>query len=229
MNHETASVISEQENYVLRALADVRKLVFYKLGSKHRDSAEDLLQRVFCKIWAWKIRHDKTLEYDDWQRVTKTVVYREISEFFGEKYTKDIVFSQMDTNLREALFETQSFENALAGNTRAEVDSLLYIFWKRAQILTLRQRYAFVLGSEDFLVEFINTGYCGFKELAAYFEVTEEIFANILDFIPLSERQIGELLSAKLKESVTSQQIWEARAKAKARLAGFFKQPTTNE
>ena len=41
---------SIQESYVLQALAYVRKLVFYKLSSAHRDSAEDLMQRVFCKI-----------------------------------------------------------------------------------------------------------------------------------------------------------------------------------
>ncbi len=75
-------------------------------------------------------------------------------------------------------------------------------------------------------MEFIDAGFCSFKELAAYFEVSEEILSDIMDFLPLSDGHIGELLAAKLNESVTPQQIWEARAKAKARLSRFLKQPT---
>lgn len=226
MNNEITPVSSVQERYVLQALGDVRKLVFYKLGSAHRDAAEDLMQRVFCKIWAWKIRHDKVLEYEDWRKVTKTVVYREISEYFSEKYTKDVILSQTDAALSEIIFSTECAECRLAGNTQAEADSLLLSLWKRAQILTLRQRYTFVLYNETFLIEFINSRVCGFRELAAYFEVTEEILSDILVFFPLSDGKIGELLRAKLNEDISLRQIWEARAKAKARLAGFSKQPT---
>ena len=225
MNNGNPSVSSVQENYVLKALSDVRKLVFYKLSSVHKDSAEDLMQRVFCKIWSWRVRHNKTLEYEEWRKITKTIADREISEFFSEKYTKDVLFSQADADLWEALFINVSFKTSLEGNTRAEIDSLLLSIWKAAQNLTLRQRYAFVLQSDCFLIEFINTGYCTFEELAAYFKVPEEIFLDIMNFLPLSDEQIGELLTAKLNESVTSEQIWQARAKAKARLIKFLKQP----
>ena len=120
----------------------------------------------------------------------------------------------------------QPFGKSMEGNTRVEVDSLLFSIWKALQTFSLRQRYAFVLGSNDFLAEFINTGYCNFEELAAYFDVSEEILSDIINFIPLSDEQIGELLSAKLNESVSSQRIWEARAKAKVRLFRCIKQPT---
>ena len=228
MNNANLSISpSSQENYVLQALADVRKLVFYKLSSPaHRASAEDLMQRVFCKIWAWKIRYNKVLEYDDWRKITKTIAYHEINDFFSEKYTKDVLFSQMDIDLWEEFFITQSFKNSLEGNTRAEIDSLLYSIWNAAKTLSLRQRYAFLFGSCDFLTEFINSGYCNFEELASYFDVTQDILSDIMNFIPLSDGQIGELLSARLGESVSSQQIWEARAKAKARLFRCIKQPT---
>jgi DNA-directed RNA polymerase specialized sigma24 family protein len=217
---------SVQESYVLQALADVRKLVFYKLTSAHKDSAEDLLQRIFCKIWLWKTRHNKVLDYEDWRKVTKTIADREIGAYFADKYTKVVLFSQMEADFWDGFSMAVSFKNNLEGNTRAEIDSLLLSIWRASQILTLRQKYSFILHSENFLIEFINTGFCSLEELAVYFEVSNEIFSDIMNFIPLSDRQIGELLEAKLNESVTSQQIWEARAKAKARLLRQMKQPT---
>jgi hypothetical protein len=225
-NRDLSALSSIQENYVLQALADVRKLIFYKLTSIHRDSAEDLMQRVFCKIWSWKTRYNKTLEFDDWKKLTKTVVYREISEFFGEKYTHDVLFSQLDIDHWEEFFKLQSFKNSIEGNTRTETDSLILSFWNAAQILSLRQRYAFVLCNENFLIEFINSGYCKFEELASYFDLRPEIFSGIMELIPLSESEIGELLSEKLNVSVTADQIWQARSKAKARLIQHLKQLT---
>ena len=224
MKEENAPLAFLQEQYILDALADVRKLVFYKLSASHRDSAEDIIQRVFCKLWAWKTRHNKILEFEDWQKITRKAVYSEIAEYFTEKYSRDIVFSQAHSDLRETLFTLSSSHLSLEGNSQIEVNSLLFSIWKAARILSLRQRYVFFLQSEDFLFEFINSGSHIVKEFSAFFDLTEKEIATVLRLVPLTDKQLGELLAAKLGETISLQQIWEAKTKARVKLFKAIKE-----
>lgn len=227
MNNETTPASHAQERYMLESLAGVRKLVLFKLGSSHRDAAEDLMHRIFYKLWSWKTRRGKVLERGEWQRLTRTAARSEINEYFSEKYRKDILFSQMDEQSRETVFGIKSTN--IVVEDLADVRSALIRIWEAAQILTLRQRYAFVLQSDDFLLEFTAAGFCSRWELAAYFELGEDEMTDLLRLLPLSDGQIGELLEAKLNESILPQHIWEARSKAKSKLAKAFKQIETKE
>jgi DNA-directed RNA polymerase specialized sigma24 family protein len=219
MHDPNSQTTCGQETYVLQALADVRKLIYYKLGSSHQHAGEDLAQRVFCKLWTWRSKRDVVLAGSEWHNLAKRVVTTEIAEYFSEKYTKDIVFSQGETDLRESVYSKPSSSEYIEGNTNAETHSLLAAIWKKCGILSLRQRYAFVLQTGDFLIEFIAAGICRRSCLAEYFELTEDEITELLGFFPLSDDQIIQLIAAKTGTEITTQQLWEARAKAKAKLA----------
>ncbi len=105
------------------------------------------------------------------------------------------------------------------GSSAIETRSLLLLVWKAAQNLTLRQKYAFMLHNPDFVVDFIVAGCCSMEELTDYFEVTIDELLVILESDPLPDKTIAEILEKKLGQKVFPKSIWEARGKAKAKIA----------
>lgn len=219
----SANSSSVQENFILQALANVHKLILYKLGASHQDSIEDLSQRIFYKIWLWRHRNKKELELQEWQKVINVTVNTEVSEYFSERPRREILFSQAGFNLQEEMLSTESSPQTPEGNSETELRSLLLSIWKTAHILSLRQRYAFLLHNPDFLVEFVMYECCTGTELAAFFEMTAGEISDVLKFLPLSDEKIAIILETKIKEKVSPNQLWEARAKAKKKLSKILK------
>ncbi|MGI8469515.1 MAG: hypothetical protein ACR2N3_13785 [Pyrinomonadaceae bacterium] len=226
---EDEPVSPAQEKLILETFSYIHKIISRKLGSRHRDFVKDLEQRAFLKLWRWKMAHgENDLSGKEWQKMANVVAHNEATEFFREKYTRDILFSQMDEQTAEEVLAVESTD-ILAGNSLPEIRSLLALVWIAAQTLTLRQKYAYFLQYPDFIVEFIVVGCCSIEELAAYFNATEEKLSEIIDSLPLRDEKIGRLLEEILGEKLSPKQIWEARAKAKAKLASRLKDFIYNE
>lgn len=207
----------------------IHKVISRKLGSRHRDSIEDLKQKVFLKLWRWKKDQGiDDLSEEEWQKLANVAAHNEVTDFFREKYSRDVAFSQMTDAMQQEITEIESFE-VLVGNSKPEICSLLTLVWKAAQKLTLRQKYAYFLPFSDFIVEFIVCKCCSIEELAFYFEASESELSEIIDRLPFSEENIGKLLEKKLGGKITPKQIWEARSKAKARLAAALRNSVFNE
>lgn len=226
MENKETPISSVQEKFILQALGNVQKLIRYKLGSIYADSMDDLSQRVFCKLWAWKQKNPQNLDYDEWQKLIKVVVYQEVADFFTEKYRKDIHLSEIDPKFEDTLFSINSLNSLnynLEGNTAAETKSLLSLIWKGIQELSLRQRYAFILYHSDFLTEMVISQCCTTKEIAEFLEMTKEEAGILLNCLPISDDRIAAILEAKFNEKVLPNQLWEARSKAKAKLIKFLK------
>lgn len=213
-------ITPEQQKYLLLVFPGIHKIISRRLGKAHRSSIEDIKQRVFLKLWRWKKEEsEKNLSREEWQKLANVVARNEVTEFFREKYTRrDVLFSQMDEDAKTAVFSTES-EEKLQGNTRAETCSQLKLVWKAAQTLTLRQKYTFFLQFRHFIIEFILCECCSIEELVRYFETNREELSRIIEKLPLSDDEIGRQLEQKLGEGLSPKQIWEARAKAKIKLA----------
>lgn len=223
------SVSPAQEKLILETFSYIHKIISRKLGSRHQDSVKDLEQRAFLKLWRWKLTHrENDLSGEEWQRMANVVAHNEVAEFFREKYTRDVLFSQMDEQTKEEVLSVES-SNILAGNSVPEIRSLLALVWIAAQTLTLRQKYTYFLQYPDFIVEFIIVGCCSIEELTVYFETTEKKLSQMIDNLPLSDEKIGSLLEEVLSEKLSPKQIWEARAKAKAKLVSRLKDFIYNE
>lgn len=227
---EEESVSSHREKDFACVAPLIHKVISRKLGSRHRDWVEDLKQKVFLKLWRWKEDHkfEDDLTEEEWRKLANVAAHNEVTDFFREKYIRDVPFSQMNDAMQQEITEIESYE-VLAGNSKPEICSLLKLVWRAAQKLTLRQKYAYFLPFSDFIVEFILCECCSIEELAFYFEVSESKLSEIIDRLPLSEENIGKLLEAKLGGKIAPKQIWEARSKAKARLAAALRDSVFNE
>lgn len=222
MENNEIPISPRQEKFIIQALANIQKLILFKLGSIYRDSVEDISQKVFYKIWSWKLRNERDLEYEEWQRFINVAVQREISEFFSEKYRKDILFSQIEYKLEIETYQYSFGKKQVEGNSESETRSILCLVWKAAQNLTIRQRYAFILYKPDLILWLITAQCCTTKELAEFLEMDEVEASELLKTFPISDEKIALLLETKIKESVNSQQLWDARTKAKRKIINFF-------
>jgi hypothetical protein len=160
--------------------------------------------------------------------MANVVAHNEITDFFRKKDNQNVLFSQMNESVSQAVSAVES-PGAIAGNSAPEIRSLLKPVWKAAQSLSLRQKYAYFLPFPDFIVEFIAYRCCSIEELAAYFESSEQELSEIIDALPISEDGIGALLTAKLNQQISMKQLWEARSKAKAKLAERLKEYISDE
>lgn len=227
----TSSNSAYQEKFMLQALSNFKGFIIYKLGSVYRDAVEDITQKVFCKLWSWKNRNNKELDYEEWQKVINVTVHRELAEFFSQKYRQDLLFSQALTNAEESFLTNNSFQSFnyyLEGNTEAETRSLLLLIWKGLQTLSLRQRSAFLLHNSDLLTELIIHKCCRTSEIAEILEMSEAEMSLLLNFLPIEDEKIILVLETKLKQTVTPHQLWEARSKAKKALLNFIKKNSRN-
>lgn len=233
MKKDGETVSPAQEQFIFQTFPFIHRIIYRRLGVKHRGALDDLKQRVFLKLWDWKRQHsEKDLSDEEWQKMAHVVAHNEVTDFFRKKDNGNILFSQMEEDAREEVLSIESSET-LAGNSAAEIRSLLKLIWKLSQTLSLRQKYSYFLQFRRFIVEFIVYGCCTIKELAAYFEVTEEELSRIIDELPLPDEKIGKLVAVKEPatpgENIPSHKIWEARSKAKAKLAKRLKEYIRNE
>lgn len=217
---EEETISPSQEKHILDTFYYIHKIISRKLGRRYQSAVEDLKQRVFLKLWRWKKgKSDRNLSAEEWQKLAHVAAVNEVIDFFRKKDNRLIPFSQMNAEIEREVFSVES-SDALIGNSSAEVNSMLVLVWVAAQSLTLRQKYAYFFRFHDFAVEFITSGCCSIEELAEFFEITQKELLKIIESLPFSDEQLALLLGEKLGgENVAPKQIWEARSKAKARLA----------
>lgn len=220
MDKKDSDTSATQEKYLLKTRKLVRQIVSRKLGRFDYDSIEDVEQRVFLKLWRWKSSHeDKELSEEEWLRFANTVTHNEVNDFLSSKHNRTISLSQLDEDTQEIILSNSPSKNDFQVNSIVETRSLLLLVWKLVQNLTFRQKYAYFLHQPDFIIDFIAAECCSMKELADFFEVTEEDFSVILEIYPLSDVRIGELLKKRFSKEFSIQSIWKARSQAKAAIA----------
>ena len=223
MSSETYQSEASQEKYLLQSLSIVHRIVKGKLGFAYRDSVDDLNQQIFLKLWRWKkARSDKELSEVEWEKLASVTAHNEIIDFFTSSQRRMILFSQIDENTEElhlSVISSVNNQEPQPGSPSIETRSLLLLIWKSAQNLTLRQKYAFMLNNPDFIVDFIAAECCSMKELAAYFDITIKELSAIAGNNSLPDKEIAEILEKKLNKKVSPKSVWEARGKAKAKIA----------
>lgn len=164
-----------------------------------------------------------SLSAEEWQKMASTIARHEVIDFFREKYTRrDVPFSQLDEDTKEKIFSVASHapDQNPEGNSRAELCSQVRLIWRAAQHLaSVRQKYAYFLSFPDFIVEFIVCECCSIEKLAVYLETDEKGLSQIVSNLPLTDEEIGRLLEVNFGEQLSPKQMWEARAKAKRKLA----------
>ena len=124
---------------------------------------------------------------EEWQSFASKATYRAVNRQLSS-----------DERLTEQLDETSEIagDSSIAGNTAAEVSSLLLMFWQAICQLSLRQRRALLLGSDSLLVILRFNGISN-QNLSEALELGESELAEIINRLPLRDAQIAQLMDAR--------------------------------
>ena len=134
------------------------------------------------------------LSSEDWKKVANVAAHNEIKSFYSSKYQRQTSLSEQETD--QERFQENNSGN-LPGNTGAEVRSILVQLWKALQILSLRQKYAFLLQKEEFITDLIHHNCCKKQEIADFLHLDYAEFDTILSSLPLTDDEIQKLIEER--------------------------------
>lgn len=211
------------EESFLAALPVVRKIVRRRTASlQPATEAADLEQGIVLRLLDWRKKHrerSEKMSEDEWKSFAARAAYNEINRLFTERTDVETIPLE---NIHEAADQA-----LVEGSANMEIYSLVGRFWQEICSLSLRQRRALLLHSQELIIHLFESGITN-GELARALEVTEDEWSRILDRLPLSDFQIADLSrgepnpDGKTIESV-ARSIKKARYEARGRLQKLTK------
>lgn len=221
--HESSFQKNSEESF-LAALPVVRKIVRRRCPAPFQTGtdAADLEQGIVLRLLDWRKKHAEKSEQmtaGDWKSFAARAAYNEINRLFTEG-------TEVETIPLEEIHEAAD-QREVEGSASVEIYSLVQRFWQEICSLSLRQRRALLLHSQELILHFLESG-IGDAELARALEVTEDEWSDILDRLPFSDVQIADLMLAesnnddKTIESI-AKSIKKARYEARGRLEKLTK------
>lgn len=211
---EDLSFRSDSEDSLLAALPVVQKIVGRKTASSWQSEASDLLQGITLRLLKWRRKYqDKSEEMssDEWQSFAAKTAYNEISRHYSNNPT----FTEIPLDSTSDI----ASQDLLEGESDAEIYSLVVNIWQEICSLSLRQRQALVLNSQELVIYFLKCGIDDDK-LAGMLNFTADEWVSVKTKLPLSDRQIADL-----KKVTDGNKSIESTAKSikKARYEARFK------
>ena len=201
----------------LAPLPAIRQIVWRKLFRAKRDDAPDLIQKVVLQLLTWRENNPKKHEEmsaEEWRLFASKAAHNAVNRRLS---------SNEDSNAPLDEAGEIAGDDFVAGNTPAELASLLSIFWQGICQLSLRQRRALLLGSESLIVLLRFHG-IGSQTLSEILEINERELLEIINRLPLKDAQIAQFIADRDGEAKNrnigslTQSIKKARHKARARL-----------
>ena len=120
------------------------------------------------------------------------------------------------------------YEPSFEGRTKFEVFSLIRLFWQQICQLSLRQRRALLLHSQELVVYFMQSGITD-RDFAEILGLGNSEWNEIRDRLPLSDIRISEISvrgDRPRKARSTARSIKKARYEARAKLEGLARKWT---
>ena len=157
----------------------------------------------------------------EWLRIANTAARHEVSSFYRRRYRREAALATAEmTELAagRAVLTTKA-GTAVEGNSQAEIASLLCRVWEIIDAFPVTRKYAYLLGKEELLINFITHGCATRREIAASLRITLPELDRIIGTLPVPDEIIRQQLALKSGAPVSLRQVWTWRAKAKARLA----------
>jgi hypothetical protein len=215
----TSSFQKTSEESFLSALPVVRKIVRRRCPAPFQPAmdATDLEQSIVLRLLDWRQKHREKSEKmtaGDWESFAARAAYNEINRLFTEG-------TGVETIPLEDIHEAAD-QRGVEGSANVEIYSLVNQFWQEICNLSLRQRRALLLHSQELILHLLESEIRD-GELARALEVTEDEWSDILDQLPLSDVQIADLTRAESNgdgkniESI-AKSIKKARYEARGRL-----------
>lgn len=184
---EDLSYVTDSDDSLVASLPLVQKIVQRRIVMSWASEAADLVQGIALRLLKWRNKYQdksKQMSPDEWQDFAARTAYNEINRHYKNNSLINVPL--------EAVQETAS-TFFLEGQSEAEVCSLAVQVWQKICSLTLRQRQALLLGSDDLVLYLLQCGITD-KELAENLNLTIEEWSVVKDRLPLKSVQIAQLL-----------------------------------
>ena len=209
---------AEQNQTFLAALVVAQKAVRRKLFSFGQAEELDLTQSIALRLWSWRAKYREKSERmspDEWQSFAARTAYNELNRHFSQK-----------SALRgEALDVAKSLpaEQTLAGDSDAEFESLARFVWQAICPMSLRQRRALLLHSQELIVYVLQSAVTE-AELLEMLEIDFEQWIEIRAGLPLTDAAIARIGARSNRGSVesTAKSIKKARHEARAKIKQYI-------
>jgi len=212
---EELSFQTDSDDSLLASLPVVQRIVRRKITLPWHSETSDLVQGIVLRLLKWRDKYrEKSAEMslDEWQSFAAQTTYNEINRHFAKNRRTTVV--PIETAEEIASPET------IEGTSDAEVCSLARTVWQEICSLSLRQRRAFLLASQEIIINFLACGITD-EELAEILSLSIEEWEIIREKLPLKDFQIAELIKESGNqnsiESITNS-IKKARHEARVKV-----------
>jgi DNA-directed RNA polymerase specialized sigma24 family protein len=204
---------NDSEASLLAALPVVQKIIRRKIAFSHYSDSSDIFQGIVLRLWNWRSKfREKSARMSptEWESFAARTAYNEINRYYSSS-SKNKKFVSLDEATEIAS------PNSVAGETRAEIESLARFVWQGVCQLTLRQRRAYLL-QDRYAVTYFLLGGVADKELATVLDMREEDWLKIKVQIPLTDLQISEYSGSNRSPKPDARLVKKARHEARAKL-----------
>jgi len=206
-----ASSAPPAESPFLAAIPIVQRIMQRRRSQMNSANASDLVQEVALRLWRWTTNHNEKSESmsdDEWRAFAARTAYNEVSRSFSRERAPVANIDPDDVAVIEA--------SLIEGQTEIEVVSLIRLVWQGICGLSLRQRRALLLHSQELIIYFLQTGVTE-KQLTETLDLSEKDWIDICDRLPMTDAEIAE------RTEGTAGSIKKARYEARVKLEGSIR------
>lgn len=206
-----ASSARSSERSFLGAIPIVQRVVGRRRFPVNSANASDLVQEIALRLWRWATNHrekSESMSDGEWKAFAARTAYNELSRSSSRESAS---FGNVDPYEVSAIGAT-----SVEGQSEIEVFSLIRLVWQGICELSVRQRRALLLHSQELIIYFLQTGITE-RQLAETLDFSEKYWSDIRDRLPMTDAEI-----AKRTEG-TPGSIKKARFEARAKLEGSIR------
>ncbi len=208
--------IHSSENSFLAAFPIVHRIVDRRRSRLDPTNISDLVQEVALRLWRWRSNHKEKSEKmtgEEWNSFAARTAYNEVNRHYSSEKNAVNVPLEMISEIEEPNVE---------GQTEIEVLSLIHQVWQGICSLSLRQRRALLLHSQELLIYLLQSGITEMN-LAEAMQFNEERWYEIRDQLPLTDAQIARETEGHSIRPATAGSIKKARYEARGKLDGLIR------
>lgn len=201
---------ASSEHSFLAALPIVRGIVGRRRSRLDSTNGSDLVQEVALRLWRWRGNYQEQSERmsgEEWKAFAARTAYNEVKRYFSDERNVANVPIDLASGIQEPSVEGQS---------EIEVISLINQAWQGICRLSLRQRWALLLHSQELIIYFLQVGITE-SDISDVLELSEPEWNEIRNEVPLTDAQIAKEMKFARRRATTAS-IKKARHEARVKL-----------
>lgn len=182
---KSPSAPKNSERSLLDALSIVQLILGRRRISFPYSDVSDLAQGIALRLWRWRnknVEKSESMSDEDWASYAAKTAYNEVNRHLSKSARTSVPLDVAE----------YIAESSVEGETETEVISLIRSVWQEVCGLSLRQRRALLLHSQELAIYFLQSGISE-QNMARILEFSVREWNDIRRRIPLSDVQIAEL------------------------------------